>query len=188
MRQQIYFVTTSANKFQELNSWLAQLNPTIELEQYVMDLPEIQSLDLKEVAIAKAHDAWQKLRQPLLVDDAGLFLHKYPLFPGPLTKFVHQAIGMEGILYLAGNDRKAEFRNCLVYMKSPDEYYVFEGITRGTLIDFVQRSDQQKQLHCIDVLIPEGYDRSFAELMASNQVPYFHYRYLALKSFCDFLG
>lgn len=37
-----------------------------------LDLLEIQSLDVAEVAGAKAQDAYRKLRSPVLVDDTGL--------------------------------------------------------------------------------------------------------------------
>ena len=188
MSYRIYFVTTSANKFNELSTWLAQLAPDINLEQCALDLPEIQSLDLKEVAVTKAKDAWKKIGQPLLVDDAGMFLDTYPLFPGPLTKFVHQAIGMEGIVHMAGANRKASFRNCLVYMTSPENYQVFEGVMHGILIDPALKKESGKPLHCIDVLIPEGYDKTFAELLKmSDNIWQCHYRYVALRKFVDFL-
>jgi non-canonical purine NTP pyrophosphatase (RdgB/HAM1 family) len=179
----IYFITSSAKKFAELEEWLAQLNPHIHLEQRNLDLPEIQSLDLREVAIAKAKDAWRKLEHPLLIDDAGLFLQKYPLFPGTLTKLIRPAIGIEGILCLAGSNRNASFRNCLVYIESLDTYYVFEGITHGTLID--PGDDKEKSVGSYDVFVPEGYDKVFAALLTSDQLPDFHYRYIAFKKFID---
>lgn len=181
MNKNLYFVTTSNNKFNEISTWLAQLEPSVKLVQSALDLPEIQSLDLQEVALKKARDAWEKIKRPLIVDDAGLYLEKYPLFPGPLTKFVHQSIGMQGILHVAGENRKGVFRNCLVYMKSPDEYYMYEGMTQGEFI-MLDHIDANKPLHCIDVLIPEGFDKTFAQLVAESQDEFqYHYRYRALK-------
>lgn len=185
MEKKLYFVTTGTNKFNEIKAWLNQLQPELKLEQCLLEVPEIQSLDLHEVAIAKARDAWQKLQQPLLVDDAGLYLDAYPLFPGPLTKFVHQSIGMSAIIGVAGDKRKASFRNCLVYMKSPDEYYMFEGETRGQFV-LLENMDTSKPLHCVDVLIPEGFEKTFGQLTAeSEDALQYHYRYRALKKCVD---
>lgn len=187
MKKHIYFVTTNTNKFEEVNQWLKELEPTINLEQAKFDIPEIQSLDVKEVASTKTHDAWSKLQKPLLIDDEGLYLEKYPLFPGTLTKLVRKAIGIEGILQLAGDNKNAFIINCLVYIESSEKFELFEGITKGKLIEPVG-GDKDKKLKSIDVLVPEGYDKTFSELEKIGQSKNFHYRYQALKSFISWLN
>ena len=54
-----------------------------------LDIPEIQTLNQKEVAIDKARKAYEILKQPLIVDDSGFFVNKYNNFPGVLTKFIY---------------------------------------------------------------------------------------------------
>jgi non-canonical purine NTP pyrophosphatase (RdgB/HAM1 family) len=62
-----------------------------------LDLPEIQSLDLAEVAAAKAAEAWRRLGRPLVVEESGLELPALGGFPGPLVRWMLDAAGAEGI-------------------------------------------------------------------------------------------
>jgi XTP/dITP diphosphohydrolase len=49
----------------------------IEVTAAKRDLPEIQSLDVSEVAARKAADALQLLGEPVLVDDTGLAVEEW---------------------------------------------------------------------------------------------------------------
>lgn len=62
-----------------------------------IDLPEIQSSDLEEVAREKALGAWRRLQQPVIIDETSLELDALNGFPGPLVKFMLDAVGPEGI-------------------------------------------------------------------------------------------
>lgn len=187
MKKHIYFVTGNTIKFKEASVWFKDLAPDIELEQYKLDLPEIQSLDIKEVAISKAKDAWSKLQVPLLVDDEGFYLEQYPLFPGTFSKFIRQTIGIKNIIKLADENRNASVVNCLVYIDSQDNYKVFEGATKGKLIDPMCISSD-RQLKGADFLIPEGYDQVVSEIKNPDQLKKFHYRYHAIKNLISFLN
>src|SRR5690242_7385651 len=100
MTKTLYFVTTNAGKFEEVKKWINELDPSIDLIQVSLDIPEHQSLDVHKVALAKAIDAWNLVKKPLLIDDGGIYLEKYNKFPGTLSKFVADGIGIEGILTL----------------------------------------------------------------------------------------
>ncbi len=184
MKKHIYFVTTNTNKFEEASKWLKELAPDIELEQSKLDLPEIQSLDQKEVTLVKAKDAWAILKKPLLVDDEALFIEKYPLFPGTLTKLIRKTIGIDGILKLAGENKNASIANSLIYLDSEDSYHVFEGVTKGKLRE-PTKADTEKKLISADVLIVDGYNKTYSELKNTDQVKNFHNRYQAIKKFAD---
>jgi non-canonical purine NTP pyrophosphatase (RdgB/HAM1 family) len=67
------------------------------LEHADLDLAEIQSLDLAEVAAAKAAEAWRRLGRPLVVEESGLDLPALGGFPGPLVRWMLAAAGAEGI-------------------------------------------------------------------------------------------
>ena len=68
-----------------------------ELEHAAIDLPEIQSLDLAEVLQAKADEAWRRLQRPLVVEETGFELAALSGFPGPLVKWMLEAVGATGI-------------------------------------------------------------------------------------------
>ncbi|KAB2963360.1 MAG: non-canonical purine NTP pyrophosphatase, partial [Thermoanaerobaculia bacterium] len=67
------------------------------LESVAVDLPEIQSLDLDEVLAAKAEAAFARLGRPLVVEETGLELAALHGFPGPLVRWMLEAVGAEGI-------------------------------------------------------------------------------------------
>lgn len=100
-----------------------------------IDLPEIQSLDIAEVLRAKAEEAWRQLGVPLVVDETGLDLAALSGFPGPLVKWMLDAIGPEGIarVGLALGDSRATARCALLY-RDAERTVLAEGETSGCLV------------------------------------------------------
>lgn len=180
INSKIYFVTGNKIKFEEIKLWLYELDASIELEQIKLDLPEIQSLDLKEVALAKAQAAWQLLKKPLLVDDEGLFIHCYNNFPGALTRYVYEGIGLHGIWLLAQKNPSVSFSNCLVYCKDETSQIISFGSTEGILM-------QPKTISFFtgnaitELIIPTGYRKNLADIKQSDDGKIVHYRYKALQ-------
>src|SRR5690554_5977386 len=104
MRKKIYYATSNPVKFEEVSKFFKEY-PEIELKQFTKELFEIQSENQKEIALLKAEQAWEMLQQPVIVDDSGIFFHKYHNFPGTFTKFIYQSLGMKNIekLYEVGD-------------------------------------------------------------------------------------
>jgi len=113
----------------------ARLALGADLEAVELDLPEIQSGDYLEVLRAKADEAWRRLGRPLVVEEAGLDLAALNGFPGPLVKWMLQAVGAEGIARTAAalGDVQAAARCFLLYTDGNREV-VAEGRTEGTLV------------------------------------------------------
>jgi non-canonical purine NTP pyrophosphatase (RdgB/HAM1 family) len=105
------------------------------LEAVEVDLPEIQSLDYLEVLRAKADEAWRRVGRPLVVEEAGLDLVALNGFPGPLVKWMLEAVGAEGLARTAISlgDARASSR-CFLLYKDGDREIVAEGRTEGTLV------------------------------------------------------
>lgn len=106
------FVTGNIGKLREAERLLGR-----PIEHVRLDLPEIQSLDLRQVLEAKADAAWRQLGTPLLVDDTGLELAALGGFPGPLVKWLLESVGAGGIGDLAARlgDPRAVARCGLLY-------------------------------------------------------------------------
>jgi non-canonical purine NTP pyrophosphatase (RdgB/HAM1 family) len=106
-----------------------------DLEAVEVDLPEIQSLDYLEVLRAKADEAWRRVGRPLVVEEAGLDLAALNGFPGPLVKWMLEAVGAEGLARTAASlgDPRASSR-CFLLYKDGDREIVAEGRTEGTLV------------------------------------------------------
>lgn len=184
MLKELYFVTTNPRKFNDIKGWLAQLAPEIELKQVFLELPELQSLDMHEVAYHKARHAFSVIQKPLIVDDSGLYLERYNNFPGPLSKYVIQGIGLEGFWLLAKDDPKVHFANCIVYIDTITSK-LFEGITHGLLIEPKPRNN--KDARFVDIFIAEGADCPFSQLKGTDLERDLHYRYKSLKQLVEFL-
>jgi len=83
---EIFYVTGNTGKFNEVKDFADRVFSEIDLKQYHVELSEQQILDQRTIAVSKAMQAWEVIKQPLLVDDAGFFFEKYPKFPGTLSK------------------------------------------------------------------------------------------------------
>lgn len=187
MKRHIVFVTTNSGKFEEVKKWVDKLDPSVELEQAAIDLPEYQSLDVHTVAIGKAYEAWRLIQRPLLIDDGGIYLEKYNQFPGTLSKYVFQGIGFDGFWLLAKDDPRAYFLSCLVYMDKVNDYHFFEGICKGTIVP-LKGAVTHPQLPFTDVFVPENYTQTFGQLRDTEEELKFHHRFKAIKKFLSWLN
>lgn len=107
----------------------------LELEAVEIDLPEIQSLNLRDVVRAKAAEAWRRVGRPLVVEEVGLELAALNGFPGPLVKWMLDAMGAEGIAAAVRRlgDPRATAR-ALLLLKTADDEILAEGATSGELV------------------------------------------------------
>jgi len=106
-----------------------------DLEAVALDLPEIQSLDLAEILREKAEEAWRRISRPLVIEDVSLELAAFNGFPGPLIKWMLQALGPEGLARAATTlgDPRATAR-CGLFYKDAERTLAVEGVSEGTLI------------------------------------------------------
>jgi len=155
-------VTGNPSKLREAQRILAALSIEVEIDHADIDLPEVQSLDLHEVLRAKAADAWERLQRPLAVEETGLELSALRGFPGPLVKWMLQAVGPEGIARTAislGDPRARA--HCAVLFKDRDREILGAGEDRGELI-LPPRGDHG--FGWDPVFQREGGDKTYAEL------------------------
>ncbi len=127
-----------------------------------LDLPEIQSLDIEKVLLAKASTAWARLERPLIVEETSLELAGMNRFPGPLVKWMLKAVGGPGIARLAistGNP-KATARCRLLYRDATRRIYA-EGTCNGTLVLPARGSEG---FGWDPVFQMDGEDRTFGEM------------------------
>lgn len=137
------------------------------LEAVRLDLPEIQSLDLLEVLRAKADEAWRRLRRPLVVEEAGLELGAFNGFPGPLVKWMLDAVGAEGIARAAAGlgEMRATARAALLARWEEGEL-VAEGAAEGTL---VLPGRGTHGFGFDPVFQPDGESRTFGQLTGAEK-------------------
>ncbi len=126
----LLFVTGNEGKAREVEAILGAA-----VERLDLDLPEIQALDVAEVARAEAQAAFARAGRPVIVEDTGLLLDALGGLPGALVKWFLATIGPGGICRLVppGGDRGATARTAVAYC-SGQGVEVFVGETRGVLV------------------------------------------------------
>lgn len=88
-------VSSNKNKVAEFESLLG-----FKLASVSMQLPEVQSLDVKHVALRKAELAFSLVRRPVLVDDTGIYIDAWHGLPGAFTGWFFNTVGSEGMLQM----------------------------------------------------------------------------------------
>lgn len=151
------YVTTNEGKVREAREYLDQITRS------GLEYTEIQAADLGPIAAHGAREAYRRLQEPVIVDDAGLFLDGLNGFPGPYSAYVEETIGVQRLWEMVESleNHRAEFRCILGYCDgtgfeaSPDPIdredrvaaaaggadadaelpvKLFEGIVRGRLV------------------------------------------------------
>jgi XTP/dITP diphosphohydrolase len=178
----IYYATTNAGKFDEVKRYFNANEPKIELKQLDKDFPEIQTVDQKSIAIDKATQAWNYIKQPVLVDDAAIYFDHYNKFPGTLTKFVFHGIGFEGLLKLVEIDNRATKLLYMVYKENDEEQHIFEGICKGKIIR-PKIFESHPALPYDAIFVPDETDKTMYQLRGTNEEHKYAYRLLALEKF-----
>ncbi len=183
MQQEMYYVTSNAGKFTEVSRYISQHAPSLTLVQKDEDIPEIQTLDQRWIAIDKAKKAWEILKRPLLIDDAAIYFENYYKFPGTLSKFVNIGLGIDGIKRLIDEGDRAHFLLYMVYIEAPDKYKVFEGKCLGALTKKESLLVHPNLPYDL-FFIPDGQTQTYAALSADFDTnASLFYRIQALRSF-----
>ncbi|PAU83056.1 non-canonical purine NTP pyrophosphatase [Halorubrum salipaludis] len=107
------YVTTNPGKVHEAERYLRDGS----VERLDFDYPEIQAAELGPIAAQGAREAYRHAGEPVLVDDAGLFVEGLDGFPGPYSSYVEETLGVERVHEIAADldDRRAAFRCVLGY-------------------------------------------------------------------------
>ena len=127
--QTIIFATSNSGKVATLERWCRVAGLDADITQSALDLIEPQADTAEEVAQVKARQAYEQLRQPVLVDDSSFHIAALNGFPGVYIKPMLQAVGIAGILQLMQtmSDRSAYFTSALVYVDAAGTAHTFTG-------------------------------------------------------------
>lgn len=170
------YVTSNPGKAREATEYLGDEVAAVDLTY-----PEIQADDLAPIARKSAEAAFEALDEddPVIVDDAGLFIHALDGFPGPYSAYVEGTLGITrvGELALAEADTGARFR-CVIAYTDGERTETFEGEVRGQIVP--PRGDGG---FGYDPIFEHG-GRTFAELAPAEKNARSH-RGRALERFAD---
>lgn len=174
----IKVITGNAGKAQELASIL---NCTVECHK--LDLPEIQSLNVAEVALKKAEAAYALTGEPVIVDDTGMSIEALEGFPGALVSWMLDTTGIEGLLKLMdGQTNRAATVSTAIGYADENGVQVFLGELSGTIPSGVRG---EGGFGYDPIFIPQGHSKTFAEMSAAEKDA-ISMRKLAVEKLRDF--
>ncbi len=174
----LYFITGNKSKFEEASAILPGIR------QFNVELPEIQSINAREIVKTKLLEAMNHKKAEFIVEDTSLYLDCLNGLPGPLIKWFMKTIGNEGLFNIVekfGNPN-AEAKTVIGYAKNPKEVYYFEGSIKGRIVSPKGRSG----FGWDPVFQPEGCSKTFAEITQEEKNK-ISMRRIALNKLKEFL-
>lgn len=191
MKRKLVFATNNAHKLEEVAAILGDQVELLSLNDIgcQADIPETAET-LEGNALLKSSYIYKNYHLDCFADDTGLEVETLNGAPGVysaryaggeghdaqanMLKLLHELDGKE--------NRKAQFCTAISLILDGKEY-LFEGVIKGEIIK-EKRGDSGFGYD--PVFMPEGYDRTFAELGndIKNQISH---RALAVQKLCEFL-
>ena len=191
MKRKLVFATNNAHKLEEVAAILGDQVELLSLNDIgcQADIPETAET-LEGNALLKSSYIYKNYHLDCFADDTGLEVETLNGAPGVysaryaggeghdaqanMLKLLHELDGKE--------NRKAQFRTAISLILDGKEY-LFEGVIKGEIIK-EKRGDSGFGYD--PVFMPEGYDRTFAELGndIKNQISH---RALAVQKLCECL-
>lgn len=133
----------------------------IEVENKVIDCPEIQSNSIEEVAKFSSKYASDVLQCDTLKNDSGLVIPALNGFPSAYSKYVEETLTEDGIIKLMEGikDRSAYFLEVLAYTELNKDPIVFISKTRGSI---AKEKTGENGWGYDKIFIPEGEQQTLA--------------------------
>ena len=191
MKKTLVFATGNAHKVEAVNIILGEL-PFVAVPMKELgvneDIPETGST-MAENAKQKSDYLYKKLDISCFGEDSGLEIESLDMEPGLYTARYagpqrNDLDNMNKVLEkMKGiKNREAQFR-AVISLNLEGKSYSFEGIVRGTI---AEEMTGDQGFGYDPIFIPEGYNKSFAELGAPVKSIVSH-RAEAVKKMCAFL-
>ncbi len=176
----ITFITGNKNKFSEVQAILGD-----EVEMHDIDLPEIQSLDPKEVIESKLIEARKHIKTgTILVDDTGCNFNFFGKLPGVYSKYFLKELGLQKMFNILEkfSDNSATLYTYLGYMDEAGNIEYFYGSTDGVIVS----SRGENGFGYDPIFMPNGSEKTNAE-MNEEELKIYKPRAKATKLLKEFL-
>lgn len=179
MKKEILFITGNKSKLEEVRDITG-----LDIVSRKLDISEIQALDVRDVAEAKALSAFKKTGQAVIVDDTGMSIDAINGLPGAFVSWFLDTLGPEGILDLLRNkkNRKASVSTCIAYADETG-VYTFLGTVDGSISINLSGDNG---FGYDPIFIPEGYSQTYAE-MSNSEKNEISMRKIALMKFKEYI-
>ncbi|MEK7460338.1 MAG: RdgB/HAM1 family non-canonical purine NTP pyrophosphatase [Patescibacteria group bacterium] len=177
--KKLTFITGNAHKAKYLSDYFHA-----PVDHVKLDLREIQSLDVEEIAMDKARIAYEIVKSPVLVEDVSLVFTSLKALPGPLIKWFLETFGNEGLCRLLDNhaDRSATAKVSFA-LCDENGVHTFNGSVQGIIADSPRG---EMGFGWDSVFIPKGHEKTWAE-MEDDEKHETSMRKIALEKMAEYL-
>jgi inosine triphosphate pyrophosphatase len=159
----ITLVTGNPNKLKELKA----IAPAgLALASKEIDLPEIQSLDLRKIVEAKVKAAYEIVQGPVIIEDVSAGLDDFGGLPGPFYKFFREKLGdiiLVKLASIAGSNKVTV--QCLAAYYDGEILLTGHGVIHGVVVE----PRGQNGFGFDPVIRPDGQSRTMAEMSAEEK-------------------
>jgi len=175
----ITFITSNPSKAEQLERHL-----DYPVEHRAINLPEIQSLNLKEIVEYKTREAYKQIQAPVLVEDTSLVFHALGRLPGPLIKWFLTELDNKGLCKILNGyaDRSARAEVCFGFYDGR-VLKIFEGQINGTIAKLPRG---KRGFGWDSIFIPQSSTKTWGEMNVEEQKET-SMRRIALKKLEDYL-
>lgn len=183
-KRQIYFLSSNQQKFKEVKNIIEKLVDNIQVLQAEIKIDELQNEDMKIIIKDKTIKAFNKIRNPLIVEQTGLELEDLNGFPGGLTQIFWDKLEADKFSKYFSKKTgtgKAIAKTIIGYCDGK-KIKIFEGEIQGTIVE-IPRGNRDFQWDC--VFEPEGIKQTFSEM--GDRKSEISMRKKALQKLCEYL-
>lgn len=163
----LVFVTGNKYKYRIARKALSDLN--IRLVQKKIPVPEIQSMDVSEIAAFSAAWASKKINLPVVVTDAGFYFEGLKGFPGPFIKYANQWFSSSDFIGLmrGRKNRKIIVKDCLAFCAPNKKPVVFCSQTEGS----AAKKPGSRGISSVDqIFVPKGYAKTTSDMSTDEML------------------
>lgn len=174
----LYFATSNKAKVNEAKAILQ-----LPIEEVSFELDEIQSLNLEEIVTHKVKQAFEKVKEPVFVDDVGFNVSAWNGFPGPFIKFLLDAGGNEMLIKMLSSfpDKKIT-TVCSIAFHDGEQIHTFQGFVEGEIVNKPRGEGWGYE----PIFKPLDSDITWAE-MSEDMKNKMSHRFKALEKFKEYL-
>jgi non-canonical purine NTP pyrophosphatase (RdgB/HAM1 family) len=158
----VTFITGNGHKARILEQYL-----DFPVNHKKVELDELQSLDLHKITEHKVRQAFELIKEPVLIEDVGVRFAAWGKLPGPLIRWFVDEMGLEKICRLLDT---TETRTATAMIT----FAYYDGINikffDGEIIGEIAPEPRGKDFGWNPIFIPDGSELTYAQMDEQNKL------------------
>ncbi len=169
----ITFITGNQAKADYLAKYL-----DFPVDHHKLDLNEVQSLDLYKIVEHKVRQAYEIIKNPVLVEDVSLEFTALGRLPGPFIRYYIEEVPFETICRTLDGLNRSAIARCMFGYFDGERLEFFESSMNGTI---AEHPEGENGFGWDKLFIPKGYSHTRASLNENDDKT----TYLTIKPFAQ---